>query len=296
MLLFPYSPTSSFVNHGGKEANAKLVWANEDADVTGFHRGDWMKKRPEELLQEGHTGLMMMLVATRAVATGDEVTIDYGSEGQNAWEDHVVGWSMRHDPSATYSLTASELNESEDRIQTVFEDPYESVGTACHYLYVPDEEEEEEEEQSDMYVDPDSEVDGDEALGLVYDEQALDKLGANLPFIEDRAAVWRDHGGRHTMSGDNLRPCKVIARKEDASSNETLYTVRVFNCRNGSPHVDQIPTNIEHYVKDVPRRAILFIDLPYTSSQQNERAFRHEIGFPGGDGDLWPQIWKDILE
>ena len=304
VLLFPYSPTSSFVNHDGKDANAKLVWANEDTDVAGFHRDDWMEKRPEELLQEGHTGLMMMLVATRAVATGDEVTIDYGSEWQNAWEDHVVGWSMRHDPSATQSLTASELNESEDRIQTVFEDSYESVSTACHYLYVPDEEEEEEEEaeeveeeeQSEMYVDPDSEVDGDEALGLVYDEEALDKLGANLPLIEDRAAVWKDHGGRHTISGDNLRPCKVVAMKEDASSNETLYTVRVFNCRDGSPHVHQIPTNIEHYVKDVPRRAILFVDLPYTSSHQKERVFRHEIGLPDGDEDLWPQIWKDILE
>ena len=293
MVLFPYSSTSSFVNHGGKEANAKIVWSSEETDVTGFHRDEWMKRRPDELVEEGHTGLMMLMVATRPIAKGEEVTIDYGPEWKAAWESHLDIWSKNHGPSETPTsmLTASELNESQDRIRTVFEESYESVGTACHYRYHSSEDRDE----MAIRVEPDQEVDGHEALGLVYDEPSPEQLRSDLAYIEERATVWRDHGGRATISGDHFRPCKVISRKEGSSSNEDRYTVRVFNTQNGAGHSEQIPTNKEHYVKEVPRRAILFVDLPYTSSQQEESAFRHAIGFPDTD-DIWPEAWKDLVQ
>jgi len=290
LLLFPYSSTSSFVNHGGRDANAKVVWTNKETDITGFHKQDWMERSSGALLQEGRTGLMMMLVATRTIAKGEEVTIDYGPEWQSAWEEHVAEWSMRHDLSETHALTASELNESEDRIRTVFEDPYKSVGTACHFRHDSDEDVEE----AGTRVDPGQEIDGHKALGFVYDKSYLERLRSNLSLIEERATVWRDHGGRSTISGDNFRPCKIIARKEGASSDEDRYTVRVFNSENGAGHSVMLPADREHYVKNVPRRAILFVDLPYTSSQQKYGAFRHEIGFPDGDDDLWPESWKDL--
>lgn len=292
MVLFPYSSTSSFINHGGKQASAHMVWANEETDVTGFHRDEWMKRRADELVQEEHTGLMMMLVANRPIVKGEEVTIDYGPEWEAAWENHLASWSEHDDPSQSHkALTASELNESEDRIRTVFEESYESVGTACHYSY----DSSEDKDEMAIHVQPGQELDGHEALGFVYDEPAPEQLRSNLAYVEERATVWRDHGGRATISGDNFRPCAVISRKEGASSNEDLYTVRVFNSQNGAGHSEQIPTNREHYVKEVPRRAILFVDLPYTSSQQKESVFRHEIGFPGSSDDMWPEAWKDLL-
>ena len=295
MVLFPYSSTSSFVNHGGKHANAKIVWAKEGTDVTGFHRDAWMERSPDELVREGYTGLMMMLVATRPIVKGEEVTIDYGPEWQASWEDHSARWSKNDDSferDGGSPLTASELNESEDRIRTMFEESYESVGTACHYRY----DSSEDNEQMAIQVEPGQELDGHEALGLVYDEPAPEKQRKSyVAYIEERATAWRDHGGRATISGDNFRPCAVIARKEGASPNEDLYTVRVFNTQNGAGHSEQIPTNREHYVKEVPRRAILFVDLPYTSSQHNESAFRHEIGFPDASDDMWPEAWKDLL-
>ena len=295
MVLFPYSSTSSFVNHGGKHANAKIVWAKEGTDVTGFHRDAWMERSPDELVREGYTGLMMMLVATRPIVKGEEVTIDYGPEWQAAWEDHSARWSKNDDSSETDGgspLSASELNESEDRIRTMFEESYESVGTAGHYRY----DSSEDNEQMAIHVEPGQELDGHEALGLVYDEIAPEQQRKSyVAYIEERATVWRDHGGRATISGDNFRPCALIARKEGASPNEDLYTVRVFNSQNGAGHNEQIPTHREHYVKEVPRRAILFVDLPYTLSQHNESAFRHEIGFPDASDDMWPEAWKDLL-
>ena len=78
LLLYPYSSTSNFVNHGGKEANTKVVWA-EEGDRTGFHKESWLSSTPENIMEQSHTGLLMMLVATRDIAKDEEVLIDYGS-------------------------------------------------------------------------------------------------------------------------------------------------------------------------------------------------------------------------
>ncbi|KAL3805486.1 hypothetical protein ACHAWO_002996 [Cyclotella atomus] len=268
LLLFPYSSSAGFINHGGKEANAKVVWA--ETDPTGFHQKEWKSMSPRLILDMKHTGLLMLVVATRPIQEGEEVTIDYGDEWQDAWERHVEDW----DSSGIYR-SAAELNESEKEIKTVFEDSYHPVATACHYRYQGAME-------SDEPADDDEDDDDDDDDGTV----TLD----DIPWIEAEATQWQDLGGRHTMSGDNFRPCVVLSRHPASSiDEEDTYTVSMFN-RGGPYEFDKIPLDKPHFVKGIARRAILFVDIPESSVQQNAKTFRHEIGV---FDELWPEAWKD---
>lgn len=262
LLLYPYSSTSNFINHGSKKANAKVIWATDD--LTEFHNDTWFSMSPNDLVDTDHTGLLMLLVATGPIKEGDEVTIDYGSDWENAWNSHVESWS-----SESMHQSAAELNESEKQIRTIFEDPY-PVSTVCHYNYLGDNEA--------------------SAPGPLPSTEDVVLLKQKLNEIETHAETWYDQGGRKTMSGDHLRPCVVIARHlAQSDEDEDTYTVQMMN-RGGFHERDPIPEGTNHYVKGVVRRAILFADSPHTSTQQNVKAFRHEIGFPN---DIWPDSWKD---
>jgi hypothetical protein len=264
LLLFPYSSSANFINNGGKEANAKVVWA--ESDPTGFHQREWLFTLPHHLLNKDNyhrTGLLMLVVATRPISEGEEITIDYGTDWQDAWEKHVENWD-----SGGINRSAAELNESEKEIRTIFEGSYHPVATACHYRYLGE-----------------GNSDGD--------TDNLDpELETNLPYIEAVATEWKDLGGRQTMSGDTFRPCVVLARHPASSTDdedEDTYTVQMHN-RGGPYEFDSIPEEKPHFVKGIPRRAILFVDIPESSTQQNAKTFRHEIGVLG---ELWPDAWKD---
>lgn len=269
MVLMPYSSTAGFINHASSHsANAKVVWAEVSSDPTDFHQNGWMEQPVKELLTKGYAGLLMHLVATRDIKQGEEVTIDYGSTWIEAWQDHVANW-----PDNDAHTSASELNVVEDHIRTIFEEPYpEGVTTACHYRY-----------------------------GSTQDEKLAASNPNNRPVdgsirveeIEEHAFRWIDYGGRSTISGDYFRPCEIVARHADPTHG-SVYTVKMVN-RPNQLEWDQIPAEYHHYVKDVPRRAILFVNEPYTSHQHHKHAFRHEIGFPNPD-DTWPSAWIDNKE
>ena len=54
---------------------------------------EWMKLSTQELLEENaHAGLMMEFVAIRDISEGEEITVDYGEEWEQAWKAHVLNW------------------------------------------------------------------------------------------------------------------------------------------------------------------------------------------------------------
>ncbi|KAL3914324.1 MAG: hypothetical protein SGILL_006146 [Bacillariaceae sp.] len=271
LLLMPYSSSAGFINHAsGTRANAKVVWAETDSDPSDFHRDEWMSLPPEELLKNERTGLLMHVVALRDISEGEEVTIDYGQDWADAWEKHFVNWN---DDDHAHDISATELNESEDVIRTIFEDPYPpGVDTACHYRFGSTADE------RNAKNNPNNQYKGqlDETM-----------VGA----IEENAPSWVDLGGRATMCGDYFRPCKVIARHITDGDDVHYYTVKVEN-RDNHFDWDHIPDEIQHFVKHVPARALLFVDTAYSSHQQHDGAFRHEIGFPNPD-EMWPTAWRN---
>lgn len=87
LLFFPYSPAVNLINHS-KEPNVKLQWSDSTKNR------DWFNRSTKDLItnENDHAGLMMELVALREIQPGEEVFLDYGSEWQEAWDQHVKSW------------------------------------------------------------------------------------------------------------------------------------------------------------------------------------------------------------
>jgi hypothetical protein len=186
---------------------------------------------------------------------------------QETWDAHANNWSSDY-----MQRSAAELNDSEIQLKTIFEGVY-PIMTMCHYRYFANE---------DKHPNMDDE-------SIEDDNDGLEEVKANLHLIEAQARIWQDLGGRKTMRGDHLRPCTILDRKP--GDEEDTYLVQMFN-QHQKVAADELPPQ-KHYVKGVPRRAILFVDSSHTSNMQNEKSFRHEIGFPD-DSELWPEAWMDL--
>ena len=80
---------------------------------------------------------------------------------------------------------------------------------------------------------------------------------------------------------------------DTGTATRMVYTVKLLN-RNTSMLFPQenIPAGERHFVSGVPRHAIYFTDLPYSTDQHLTYAFRHWIG---GMDDLYPQAWMDCI-
>lgn len=86
MVFFPSGSSALLINHSKEKVNAKLVWSEHPE-----HQVDWYDTDPDRLVEEGYQyiGLMMEVVATKDIAPGDEIFLDYGDEWDAAWDLHV---------------------------------------------------------------------------------------------------------------------------------------------------------------------------------------------------------------
>ena len=89
LLLFPYSPVVNYVNHNATNFNVKIQWSN----MSGNHL-DWMDRTPEDLMAEDHAGLVMELIATRDIAIGEEILLDYGYDWDPLDQPSYCGLSL----------------------------------------------------------------------------------------------------------------------------------------------------------------------------------------------------------
>jgi hypothetical protein len=88
MVLCPYGVGSSLINHGhGDTANVKVVWS----DKTMVHP-EWLDKPIKEWAYDSGAGLCFDYIATRDIAEGEEILLDYGDDWQSAWDEHVAAW------------------------------------------------------------------------------------------------------------------------------------------------------------------------------------------------------------
>ena len=72
---------------------------------------------------------------------------------------------------------------------------------------------------------------------------------------------------------------------------ETTYTVEVLNRHNSMLFSEEnVAVGQRHVVSGVPRQAIYFTDLPYSTDQHLKYAFRHWMG----GIDDFPQAWMDL--
>ena len=142
LLLFPYSPTVNFINHGSKEeANAEIIWS----DYT-YHKKEWLNLPLNEVKELKKTGLMFDIVATKDISLGEEVLLYYGKDWENSWNEHIEDWTateneqediVERNITDTLGVRLNQRSNSESIIRTVEEQknqPYPPyLETVCRF-------------------------------------------------------------------------------------------------------------------------------------------------------------------
>ena len=122
--LCPYGVVVNYINHNQTLVNAKWVWA-KDGDMG--HKQSVLEQSPESLVLVPTPGLFVDLVATKDIAEGDEIFVDYGDVWEQAWQSHVDQWVEGH--SGYVSARDWNLAHASDMLRTPHEqevEPYPS--------------------------------------------------------------------------------------------------------------------------------------------------------------------------
>ena len=134
LLLSPYGPLFPLINHNQTRANVRLQWASPD---TSQHKPELLTKNISYLETVKTASLAMELVALRDIEVDEEILLDYGSDWEEAWQQHVQNWKPLSN-SNTY-ISATMLNKDPAPIRTEFEqmeNPYpENVMLLFHPIF-----------------------------------------------------------------------------------------------------------------------------------------------------------------
>jgi len=256
LLFYPYGMVMNMINHKptGKGANAKLVWTK-----AAYHDDEVLLETAEHIAEDydAMLPLGMDVVAIRDIEADEELFLDYGSEWQRAWDKHVA----ESDASEAWPKEALYWNVEETGpffttaergilVMEGKEDPIpEHIMTGCHIVEAELEDED----------------------GNSRESPPLDGLNV-YQFDEEET----------TLSGGNWRRCEVVERQSRKSSDEYVYTVRIYY---------EEDEEEDRFVAKVPHKNIRYADKPYKSSLHRQGSFRHPIGI---SDDIFPAIWRDL--
>jgi len=281
MLLCPLT-SAVLLNHcssrtkecGPDGPNAAVRWSS-GWDAPSY---EWRNKTLEEIEQHPWRVLSLEVIATRDIAPGEEVFIDYGVEWEKAWADHVNHWKSPDVPPGF--LTAQEANLQEGPIPETFisgdlrktvDHPY--LFTACQYI-----------------------TSGTDSHGSRYSSPNPD-----WPKLTDKEilAQYSSDGAKHVYSTDkgyakhsdySHWPCTVLYPEKE----EGKYMVRIHQ----SPFrkVDEAvwhKNGVPRILTNFSQESIHYFVKPESADQMLPGVFRHPIGIPDG---LYPDHWLNVQE
>jgi len=132
MLLMPYSSVVNFVNNNEDKSkvNAQVQWSAES-----LQNKLWAEDNVSDILDREYTGLMLDLVATAEINEGDEIFLDYGSNWDQAWKEHVDSW---RGVGSIEDFVPIEHYNAEKIVRTVDEqksDPYTTNALTTVWLF-----------------------------------------------------------------------------------------------------------------------------------------------------------------
>jgi hypothetical protein len=202
------------------------------------------------------------LVATRDIAKGEEIFIDYGKEWINAWKAHEEKMNQvmiehesstkRQGPSASDMFTACYYWEDGD--DDLFENDWQSLKNSWKTL-----------------------DDATAIQKLGRDGSKFNKFNAGDEEEDDRGSFW---------------PCSILETKNSTtahSHSEPHYTVRIFQ----SPWHDLAPwakIDVPRILTNFPPSSVKMFHKPYKSPMHSRDAFRHHVGIPSR---MIPNHWRD---
>ena len=259
LLLCPYGAGVNYINHNRTLSNVRIQWSDHG---TTSHNSSWFTLSPLEMYLNYQISLSFDYVATKDIPAGAELFLDYGSEWEQAWKYHVDNWKPREQWSSyTNAATYNKLMKNKP---------------------LPTEEEQQRRKKNSQQRSGGGD-DDDEGVVLYPENLRLECH----PALEGTS--WRRSGRFDWVKVEEYGiPCNITRRHTSILSKEPYYTVKLFKENdNGKSNNDT-----EGYlnVSNVPRKAMKFFDLPYTTDIHLKGAFRHPIGIPD---EMVPDSWKD---
>jgi hypothetical protein len=105
VLLCPYVTTALLINHSSGSSPNAVVRLSQHA-----YSKPELLQMPFNMIKFEPLGVMLEIVATRPIAEGEEIMIDYGAAWQEAWDDYKNEWETLVRPmiSTTTSLEAGD--------------------------------------------------------------------------------------------------------------------------------------------------------------------------------------------
>lgn len=254
MLLCPYAPMGCLVNHNQTRANLKLQWSDPKRSN---HVPDYLDMTIDEFAEDRTANLALDFVATRPIAEGEELFLDYGDTWEKAWQDHVRNWNVQ---GADEYVSAFMLNKNASF--TPFRTEFEQI---------------EQPYPGNVNLECDSEV-----WNRINQTLFSTTLVINHTKAEDHINYWNcDVLRRRTVNGTDLYTV-IVTRPEDKKKKKKK-----------AEEEKEKEKKIEKHLKldDIPSIAIRFTDRPYTSDMFLKEAFRHSIMV---SDDLWPSSWMNF--
>ena len=260
VLLTPYGPSVSFINHNATVANTKMQWADP--------KDEWLSQSVE-WLERNTTGAQLSLdfIATRDILPGEEVFLDYGDSWQSAWDDYVNNWSPP--PGSETYLSAIDMNKDTTGKYKVLltskeqqTDPYPSnIQTMCRYR-LP--------KKMEPHANITKVWDKSHASGKLHPCEIMSKTAAQ-----------KNENGVVVHSTDYLYTAKILENKS------------VLGKFGDEDKLPGVPRKRSFTLTGMPRTAIQFGNKLYSNDIFLPNSFRHEIVVPD---DIWPESWKNLRE
>jgi SET domain len=255
MMFFPYGPGVNLINHASSASlqspNVGLRWSKHS-----MHRNELLDMEYEEFwsaVEPGH--LILEFYALRDLVAGEELLLDYGSDWQASWDEHVANWT----PPTANNIAAESYVYPEDMDDT---EPLRTVN----------------EQETDPY--PSNLI----TMCMTPDKHRK-KWHKHLEWEEPERS-WSHtmafcHILERTMGTNGLEEYTVslvVPSKNTVMDPAEL----VFDAT--------VPMEDLYIDTNVPRRAIRWIEKPYMDDEHLQNAFRHPIGLPD---DLVPDVWRN---
>lgn len=267
LLWLPIGPLFNSVNHvpPGKSPNVMVRWhqdpiaSNEDLPPRKqFHHPELLDYSVERVSETHGKGLTMDLVATRDIAKGEELYLDYGKAWSDAWKAHETKWvpyMAQYSDTSTY-VAAMDYNRlhRDEPIRTITEqrhNPYPpNIVPACRF--------------GQDWID--------------------DEYAENYDMIQYQS--WETQSNHMNC----LLPCIILERMEEEGK-ETTYTAKLVDHHYDNESIEydcHIFHRFEYIYTDIPRHGIEFVEKEYTSDIFLQAVFRQHIQVPDG---MFPEHW-----
>ena len=241
MVFVPTGPQITLINNGGRsDSNARIAWADDADDV--FNNPDsYLTWSVADMTDVKDMVLVMKIVAKHDIKEGEEITINYGTSWQKAWDTYEMHWKNSREgkphPLKSEDMRKLYKNKPLETEENLLHNPYpEGVISAC-FLHTQDL--------------PDGTTMTNQEFGTPINQFSSPNR-------------YEDYDSKTLYFVD------VLDRIE-APGFFYNYTVRASLGSGVNEFAD---------VRDVPHVACTFYDREYESDIHLEGAFRHPIGMP----------------